>query len=387
MNRALNILAFVSFSSSLFTRSVDPLVPQIAHALGTEAATAALLSSAYALPYAVVQPLLGALADMFNKTRLMLGCLAILAAATIAGALSTSFPVMVATRIVAGLAAGGLVPIVFAVVGDLVPLAGRQVAMGRILFAIMSGNLLGATGSGIIGDLFGWRAVFVVMAAVGFAILAVSVVGLRGVGTRDGRFDLKALNANYRAIFGNPLAKVCFTAVFVEGAMMYGLFPHLAVLFQATGETRASIPGLVLGGFAIGGVLYSLRVGWLLRTFGETWMMRIGGAIMGTAIAFIALAAPWPADVGDFVLLGLGFYMLHGVIQIYASELAPSARGSAMALHSFFYFLGQAAGPAVYKAGFNMFGPAPVIVACGAVLILNGLMCARYLRRKGADGV
>ena len=39
------------------------------------------------------------------------------------------------------------------------------------------------------------------------------------------------------------------------------------------------------------------------------------------------------------------------VIQIYASELAPAARGSAMALHSFFFFLGQAVGPIVYGVG------------------------------------
>ena len=59
----------------------------------------------------------------------------------------------------------------------------------------------------------------------------------------------------------------------------------------------------------------------------------------------------WPVEFVNFVLLGFGFYMLHAVIQIYASELAPTARGSAMALHSFFFFFGQAIGPIVYGAG------------------------------------
>ena len=40
--------------------------------------------------------------------------------------------------------------------------------------------------------------------------------------------------------------------------------------------------------------------------------------------------------------------MLHGVIQIYASELAPKARGSAMAMHSASFFFGNAIGPVVY---------------------------------------
>jgi len=385
MNRVITIIAFVSFAGALFTRSVDPIIPQIADSLGTDAATAALLSTAYALPYAIVQPLLGLLADMFNKARLMMICLAVVAAATIAGALVTSFPLMVASRAVTGMGSGGLVPIAFAILGDLVPVNQRQVAMGRLLFAIMSGNLLGATAAGFIGDLFGWRAVFTVMAVLGFAILAIAIPGLRGVGQRGGGFDVAVMRSNYSAIFSNRLAKICFGAVAVEGALMYGVFPHLAALFHDMGETRASIPGLVIGGFALGGVLYSLRVSLLLRTFGETWMMRIGGSLMGLTVGFIALRAPWQADIVDFAILGLGFYMLHGVIQIYASELAPAARGSAMALHSFFYFLGQAAGPAIYTLGFGTAGVTLTLVVSGVLLVLNGLVAAHYLRRPATS--
>lgn len=387
MNRVLTVLAFVVFASSMFSRAVDPIVPQIAEGLGTDAATAALLSTAYALPFAMVQPVLGALADMFNKTKLVLICLAIVAVATIAGALVTSFPLMVATRVLAGIGGGGLVPIAFAILGDLVPVKERQVAMGRLLFAIMSGNLLGATVSGAIGDLFGWRMVFTVMAVLGFTVLVIAVPGFRGVGQRGGGFNLASMQSGYRSIFSNPLAKFCFIVVFIEGALMYGVFPHLAALFHDVGETRSSIPGLVIGGFAIGGVFYSLRVGWLLRTFGESWMMRIGGLLMGLTIAFIALRAPWQADVVDFAVLGLAFYMLHGVIQIYASELAPAARGSAMALHSFFYFLGQAAGPALYNLGFGVVGVTAMLACSGVVLLINGLVAAHFLRRPATGPV
>lgn len=386
MNRVLTIIAFVSFASALFTRSVDPIIPQIADSLGTDVATAALLSTAYALPYAIVQPLLGLLADMFNKARLMLICLAIVAGATVAGALVTSFPLMMASRAITGMGSGGLVPIAFAILGDLVPVNRRQVAMGRLLFAIMSGNLLGATAAGFIGDLFGWRAVFTVMAVLGFAILVVAIPGLRGVGHRGGGFDLAVMRSGYSAIFTNRLAKFCFGAVAVEGALMYGLFPHLAALFHDMGETRASIPGLVIGGFALGGVIYSVRVSLLLRLFGENWMMRIGGMLMGLTIAFVALRAPWQADMVDFAVLGLGFYMLHGVIQIYASELAPAARGSAMALHSFFYFLGQAAGPAIYALGFAATGVTSMLLISGVLLVLNGLIAGHYLRRPAVAG-
>jgi MFS family permease len=85
------------------------------------------------------------------------------------------------------------------------------------------------------------------------------------------------------------------------------------------------------------------------------------------------------------MLLGFGFYMLHAVIQIYASELAPSGRASAMALHSFFFFLGQAVGPAVYGAALtSSLGIRPLLLVGAAVLVGVGLTCAQWLRREPA---
>jgi predicted MFS family arabinose efflux permease len=381
MNRTLNLLAFVVFVSALFIRSTDPVIPQIATGLNIEPATAALLSSAFTLPYALVQPVLGALADMFSKARLMLLCLLLVTAATLACGFAPDFKILLIGRVIAGLASGGVVPIAFALVGDKIPVRERQVAMGRLLFAIMTGNLLGATLAGVVGDLVGWRGVFFATGALGAVVLAISLPGFRGEADAGGRFDLTTLGPNYRAIFSNPLAKICFGAVFLEAVFMYGVFPYIATMLHEAGETRASIAGIVIGGFGVGGALYGVMVSRLLGYLGETRMMRTGGTIMALCLVSIAARAPWPAEFANFLLLGFGFYMLHAVIQIYASELAPAARGSAMALHSFFFFLGQAVGPVVYGAGLSSIGINPVLWFGAAVLFVVGLTCAQWLRR------
>src|ERR1017187_6446699 len=77
MGRVLNLMAFVIFATSLFMRSVDPVIPQIASGLNVEPTTAALLSTGFTLPYALIQPVLGALADMFSKARLIAVCMLI----------------------------------------------------------------------------------------------------------------------------------------------------------------------------------------------------------------------------------------------------------------------------------------------------------------------
>lgn len=387
-DRVLAIVRMAVFATSLFVRATDPLVPKIAADFAMDAATVALLSTGFALPYAVVQPVLGALADMIGKTRLMTISLAMVTAAAFVGALAPNFPVLLGSRVLAGVVAGGSFPISLAIAGDLVPVHQRQVAIGRLLAASMLGNLLGSPCAGLIGDLFGWRSVFVVIGLFASAALVAAAIGFRGVTTgAQPAGDLRAIAAGYRTILRNPLAKICFGAVLLEGIALFGVFPYVASLLLPPGETRAAIAGLVLAGFGLGGVVYSFTVPMLLRQFGEPWMMRAGGFLMGVGLLLACARLPWPLAFASFALMGFAFYSLHGVIQIYVTELAPSARGSATALHSSFFFFGQAMGPVAWRYGLAA-APLPMVATVSAVVLtLIGLVCAAWLRRpKRASG-
>jgi predicted MFS family arabinose efflux permease len=195
-----------------------------------------------------------------------------------------------------------------------------------------------------------------------------------------GRFDLSILLPNYRAIFSHPLAKYCFGVVFVEAIFMFGVFPYMALMLSTEGETRASIAGLVIAGFAIGGILYTFAVSRLLVLIGERWLMRIGGMVMSVCLIVIALRVPWPIEFVNFMLLGFGFYMLHGCIHVYVTELAPHARGTATSGHTSFFFLGQSIGPVVYGIGLGTVGIVPVLLCGAAILACAGWLCALKLR-------
>jgi Major Facilitator Superfamily len=105
---ALNIIALATFAASLSARALDPVLPHVADDLTIKIATAASFASVFAFTFAIVQPVLGAAADLFGKVRLMIGCLVLLGLANILGAMSTSFPLLFATRILAGIGAGGV---------------------------------------------------------------------------------------------------------------------------------------------------------------------------------------------------------------------------------------------------------------------------------------
>lgn len=81
-------------------------------------------------------------------------------------------------------------------------------------------------------------------------------------------------------------------------------------------------------------------------------------------------------------MLGLGFYMIHSSIQTRVTEVAPGARGTAVALHACSFFLGQSLGPVVMGAMRGLLGPVVALLASGAGL----LALALWLGPRGGGG-
>jgi predicted MFS family arabinose efflux permease len=303
--------------------------------------------------------------------------------ANILGALSTSFSLVFATRILAGIGSGGVFPIALGLTSDLVGPEKRQVAIGRTLAGAMTGNLLGASASGIIGDFLGWRGV---LAVLGLLVVVASVAvttGFRGAAlTRTtAKMDLGMLRYGYRTIFANPNAFVCFAAVFVEGCCVLGLFPYLAAFLFELGETSLAIAGIVIAGFAIGGLFYTLSVSRLLPRLGVNGMMITGASLVGLQLAIVAFGPGWKLQAISLLFMGWGFYMIHGCLQVFASELSVEARATALSLHSFFFFMGQTVGPIAYGVGIQNVGKVPTLLTSAVVMIALGIACARLLRQ------
>jgi predicted MFS family arabinose efflux permease len=380
--RVLGLSMAAVFATTLFVRAVDPVIPSIAADFAMDPHTVALLATAFSLPYAITQPVLGGLADAWGKTRLMTWALVALVVSAGIGAVAQNFTVLLVSRVLSGIVAGGVFPIAVAIAADLVTVEKRQVAVGRMLGAAMIGNVLGSPAAGMATDLIGWRGVFVGMGVLAAIATVAALVGFRGLKTSSSaRVSVRSLPAAYGRIFHNPLAKICYGAVLVEAICLFGLMPYVAGLLAERGEPRASIAGLVIAGFGVGGIFYASSVSLLLGRLGERGLMLGGGTLMGCSLMLVALPLPWQVQAVVFLGMGLGFYALHGVIQIYASELAPTARGSAMAMHSAAFFFGNALGPVVYGWTLSTVGLTATVLPAGAILIGVGIVCARWLRR------
>jgi hypothetical protein len=228
----------------------------------------------------------------------MVVCLVLLGLASILGAMATSFPLLFASHSRRH-RFRGVFP---STRPDQRPGLQRQVTVGHTLAGAMTGNLLGA--SPRVDRRFPGLAR---RAVLGGLVIVASVAngGFRGAAlTRPP--TMSALKHGYRTIFANPNARVCYTAVFIEGCCVLGLFPFIAAFLFDLGETSLSIAGIVIAGFAVGGLFYTMTVSRFLPRIGVSGMMIVGGALVGLQLAIIAFGPSWKLQASTFVY-GLGF--------------------------------------------------------------------------------
>jgi MFS transporter, DHA1 family, inner membrane transport protein len=381
------VFAACAFASSFSLRLIDPLILPVASQFGVTPNIAAMLSPAYALPYALSQPFLGPISDRFGRIRCLQICMAGLAAALLFGAVSPSLEGVFASRMAAGIFGGGLVPLVLSALGDAYEMERRQVAIGRMLVALISGQMLGSVVAGAASEAYGWRSAFGV--ACGLAVLATILAwtALRAPAPASVRGPASGatFRALYARVFENPKAKWVLGCVFVEGILFYGFFPYVGEALLAMEPQAAPAvsrhAGLVLGAFGIGGLIYAFTVRRLIQLLGVRRMCLLSSVLAAAAYLALTVLTSWWQAAAVMLVTGLAFFMMHNSLQTEATELAPSARGSAVALFASALFLGQGAGPLIFGPLSHTFGlPAAFGVVAFALVLLGQAVTRRVVR-------
>lgn len=379
------VFAVCAFASGFGMRIIDPLILPISAQFAVTPATAALLTTAYALPYAIAQPFLGPLGDRFGKARCMQVCVTAMAVMLLLGTVAASFQMLLLTRLFAGVFAGGIIPLVLAGLGDAYSIEERQVAVGRMLVAIISGQMLGSAGAGLASDAFGWRAALGLAALIAVAACALTAVALaRGAGAQAAApAHTASFAALYAEVFRNPKAPWLYGAVICEGALVFCLFPYMGqLLIERAGtspDAATAQAGLVLGAFGIGGILYGLAVRRVIAALGVRRMCTVGSLAVAAVYALLSVLPLWWCHALVMVACGMGYYMLHNSLQIEATELAPGARGSAVALFACGFFVGIGIGPPLFGALMHAAGFTGALLAVSIGVVLLGRVVVRRI--------
>jgi len=421
---SLIVLGMAAFMVQADARVIDPLLHVVATEFHTTLPAAALVISAYALPYGLFQLLYGPVGDRVGKVRVIAGCLALFSFGTFACAFVPTIAVFALLRFLTGVAAAAVVPMSLGHIGDTFPYHERQIALGRFMSALMIGQIIGSTLGGLFGEYIGWRYVFVVFGIVSLAVSALIArdarrlvehrsttsrlgpalltvpaggllvfTGLLGVapaawsamlGAAGAALLVYALASQYRSLFKRPTAPLVLVTVLLEGVFVFGGLAYLASSLTDRFGVNYAYAGLMVAGFGCGGLIYSASVKRLVTRAGELGVLLVGGTLLGIAFVFIGVMPSWHWFVPAVIVLGMGYYTMHGTLQTRATELAPQMRGTAISLFAFFFFVGQALGPQLVGLILKSRGYGAAFIVAGVGLFTTAAVSRALFQRAAA---
>lgn len=382
---AINLLSLSAFFSGAALRICDGLLPRLASDFGITPGQAGRVVITFSIAYGLAQLAFGPLGDRYGKARLVCVALFGCAAGALACALAPGFDALVGLRVLWGMAAAGVIPLGMAWVGDTVPYEQRQVTLARLLMGTLSGMMAGQLAGGLFADsAAGWRGAFLALFAGYSAIALLLLLRLRHIPAApavrgSGRF---ALASQLGVVLRERWARVVLASALAEGMFLLGPMAFLpSFLHQRFGLSLSAATALIAL-YAVGGLAYSASARHIVRRWGERRMVLAGGVVMGAGfIGWFASPLSWLA--GPIALLvGFGTYLYHNTLQTNATQMAPTVRGTSVALFAFCLFFGQAIGVSLAGWAFDRFGGAPLLLVPAIALPVAGWAFARALARR-----
>ncbi|MFD7416392.1 Cmx/CmrA family chloramphenicol efflux MFS transporter [Kitasatospora purpeofusca] len=326
----LYLLALAAFAMGTSEFMLAGLLPDIAPDLDVTVGTAGALTSAFAVGMVVGAPLVAVLARHRPGRSALTGFVLVFMAAHVVGAATSSFPLLVATRVAAALAYAGFLAVALTTATTLVPPDRKGRALAVLLSGTTVATVAGVPGGAVLGTLFGWRAAFWAVAAV---CLPAAVGIATGIPARRGRkaaADGPALRSELAQLKRPRLLLVMLLGAVVNAATFAG-FTFLAPVVTGTaglGELWIPVVLALFGAGSFAGVTVAGR--WSDRRPGP--VVAVVGPLLLVGWPALAVLADRPAALLALVFVqgALSFALGSTLITrvLYEATAAPTLAGS-----------------------------------------------------------
>lgn len=339
--RALSIAYFVQATGAL---SVAGSLPAISAAWQLTDAQSARLLSIFGLTFALAAPLVQVLFGHLHRRQLVLTGIVLFGLGAFIFALSPTYSVLIASRIMMGLGAGFIGPVLVALGSELVPEQQRGRAIGMVLLGVSMASLAGIPLATWVASLWGAKVLFALVGVVSLlsGLNVLLTVPDKSVGTRIRLSEMAG-------VLSEGIYLTAFLVVFFITSGVYSFYSFIAPLIRDTyaGGTHAISAALAVLGVA--GVMGNLWVTRASTRFTSEKLLLTGMTLLIVDTALIALLPK-----------ALGVLLVALILWAFATDLLwPSQqrrivelssvrhRGIALALTSAFMFGGIGFGSAV----------------------------------------
>jgi len=372
-------LALAAFAIGTEAFVIAGLLPIVSADLQISVAATGQLVTAYALAYALGSPILAVTFNNFDRRDVLTLALSGFIAANLLAVAATSFPLLLASRVLMAMGAALCTPTAIGVAVALASPERRGRAVALVTSGITVATVIGVPLGTMVGNQFGWRATFVMVAALGAVALAGVLYGVpRGLPNSTATLGERLAVARHPGV----LYALATTVLWAIGG--FTVFTYLAIPLQGLGFNAADI-SLALLIFGSAAAIGNMLGGTLADRFGPLPTAAVGLAGMATALVLLSLvlksATPDHARYAVLLLVfgwaiaGWAFYpaQVASIIRIdpHSSVIALSLNASAL-------YLGFALGGAGGGVVLSILGPTDLgwvggssVVASLAVLLFR----------------
>ncbi|MER7538524.1 Cmx/CmrA family chloramphenicol efflux MFS transporter [Streptomyces sp. NPDC097704] len=381
----LYLLAVAVFAMGTSEFMLAGLLPDIASDLDVTVGTAGVLTSAFAIGMVVGAPFVAAVARNWPRRSSLLGFVLAFATAHAVGAVTTSFPVLFATRVVAALADAGFLAVALTAAAALVPPDKKGRALAVLLSGTTTATIAGVPGGSVLGTLFGWRATFWAVAALCLPAALGILKGIPAGRTKEQMTGGPALRAELAQLARQRLLLVMLLGALVNAATFAGL-TFLAPVMTGTaglGELWISVALVLFGIGAFAGVTVAGR----LSDQRPGPVIAVSGPLLLIGWPALAVLADEPAALLALVFVqGALSFALGGTLitrVLYEAAGAPTMAGSyaTAALN-----VGAAVGPLIAATTLGTTAGNLGPLWSSGFLVAAALLIAFPLRTVIADG-
>ncbi|QVI35107.1 MFS transporter [Lacticaseibacillus chiayiensis] len=368
--RRLSLLFFlVMFVIGTDTFLVSPLLPTLTRYYGISTSLSGLIVSAYAVGYMLSALLIGPISDRHNRKRILVIGLIAFTAATAGCGLANTFPMMLVTRFIAGIAAATAGPQIWAAIPVLFPKNQVVKVMGYATAGLAVAQIVGVPLGSYLA-VISWRFPFFF---VGTIALILTLLVARFMPSLNEVRTAQQKSSIYGQLLRNkPVLKLLGAYLLFQTANFTG-FAFIGTWFaKSFGLSVGSIGSfiLVIGvGQFVGSLIGARLVTWLGQphAFLLEFLLFISGYVV-LPLASSALVAT--------IILALIYTIGGALLPLFMSTLqdqAQSVRGTISSLANAVMYLGEAIGGVVggiLIKQFTGFSGIAVFTAIGVTLAM-----------------
>lgn len=340
---ALRLLSLAYFVQAVGALSVVGSLEAISTAWALSSAQSALLITVFGITFALAAPLLQmTLGHLRRRAQVLLG-LSIFSAAALLFAAAPDYQTLLASRVLMGLGAGFIGPVLGALGSNLVTREQQGSAIAIVLLGLSVAGLAGMPISAWIAHEFGARSLFFGIGASGLLIAAMIFIWVP-----DRVAGQRAAPADVLALLTGATSLSAFLVVFFVTTGVFATYAFLAPIIGNDFHGSAGDITLALTVLGVAGVLGNLLVTRLALRVSAERLLVIGIGLL--ALDLLGLAA-MPRQLGGLLLALVIWALATDIVwpsqQRRIVELMPEQRGIALALTASFMFAGIGTGSAV----------------------------------------